>query len=68
VNEQVRTLAGLHGQRAALTLLYQLSGYVPAAQRRLLCAWAQSILLYEIDRLLMELQTTGGTKCILCRG
>jgi hypothetical protein len=67
VNENTRDLAGLHAQRAAQTFLYQVSGYVPADQRRLLYAQVQSILLYEIDRLLMELanHTNGGEKSIL---
>ncbi len=69
MNEALRELAGRHAQRAALAFLHQVSGYVPAEQRRLLVVQVQSILLYEIDRLLMELDahSNGGEKCILCR-
>ena len=71
MNETMRNLAGQHAQRAALTFAYQISGYVPAEQRRLLTAQVQSIILYEIDRCLMTLanqKDERGATCIFCHG
>jgi len=56
MSESMKTLAGAFAQRVAVRFVYQVSRFVPAEDRRRMYAQVQTIIVHEIERLVMEMQ------------